>query len=268
MSIKLIALDLDGTLTNSRKIVTAHTREVLLKAGRAGVSIVLASGRPMLGVAPVAESMGLREVNSFVMAFNGGQIVNYHSGETINYANFNPGYIPEAVEFARHYGMPILTYSDSEIFSEGPADQWTHREEINNSIQLTFVEDLIRFVDFPIVKMMICGDPEALKLPEKEMAEHFDGRLDIYRAEPWFLELMPKGINKFAGVKMIADSLGLAPDEVMACGDADNDIPMLEYAGLGVAVANANERVKATADFISKSNDEDGVAFAVEKFVL
>lgn len=79
---------------------------------------------------------------------------------------------------------------------------------------------------------------------------------------------MPKGINKFAGVKMIADSLGLAPDEVMACGDADNDIPMLEYAGLGVAVANANERVKATADFISKSNDEDGVAFAVEKFVL
>lgn len=268
MSIKLIALDLDGTLTNDEKKITEHTKEVLLKAGEAGVSIALASGRPMLGISPIAEFLELGKVNSFVMAYNGGQIINYRTGDVVNYVNFNHDYIPEAVSYARHYGMPILTYSDSEIYTEGPVDQWAHHEEVNSSKMATVVDDLIRFVDFPIVKMMICGDPEALKIPEKEMAEHFEGRLDVYRAEPWFLELMPKGINKFAGVKMIADTLGLAPDEVMACGDANNDIPMLEYAGLGVAVANAKDSVKAVADFVSKSNNEDGVAFAVEKFVL
>ena len=268
MSIKLIALDLDGTLTNDQKIVTEHTKEILLKAGEAGVSIALASGRPMLGVAPIAESIGLDKVNSFVMAYNGGQIINYRSGEVVNYVNFHPDYIPEAVSCAREYGMPILTYSNTDIYTEGPLDEWAHREEINCGKDAIVVDDLTKSIDFPIVKMMIAADPEKLKIPEKEMAERFEGRLDIYRAEKWFLELMPKGINKFAGVKMIADYLGLAPDEVMACGDANNDIPMLEYAGLGVAVANASEQVKAIANFISRSNNEDGVAYAVEKYVL
>ncbi|MDO5444543.1 MAG: Cof-type HAD-IIB family hydrolase [Eubacteriales bacterium] len=268
MSIKLIALDLDGTLTNDEKKVTEHTKEVLLAAGKKGVSIALASGRPMLGVSPIAEFLELNSVNSFVMAFNGGQIVNYRTGEVINYVNFNHDYIPEAVSCARRYGMPILTYSDTEIFTEGPLDQWANKEVKNCNKSATLVADLVKTIEFPIVKMMICGDPEKLAVTEKEIAASFEGRLDIYRAEPWFLEMMPKGINKFAGVKMIADSMGLQPEEVMACGDANNDIPMLEYAGLGVAVANASDQVKAIANFISTSNNEDGVAVAVEKFVL
>lgn len=268
MAIKLIALDLDGTLTNSRKEVTAHTKDVLRQAAAKGAVVVLASGRPMLGIAPIADFLELDKVGGIVMAYNGGHIVDWKTKEVINLVTFNHEYIPEALTFSRRYNIPILTYSETEILTEGPLTRWSHREETNCGKPITLVDDLVSYVDFPIVKMMFAGDPEELKVPEREVAAYFDGRLDVYRAEPHFLELMPKGINKAAGIAMIADYLGVKPDEVMACGDANNDIPMLEYAGLGVAVANAGDAAKAAAQFVSKSNDEDGVAYAVEKFVL
>ena len=268
MTIKMIALDLDGTLTNSRKEITEHTKDVLQQAALKGAVIVLATGRPMLGVAPLADFLELDRVGGVVMAYNGGHIVDYKTKEIIDFVTFNRDYIPEALAFSYKYNMPLLTYSETEILTEGPLDQWSHKEEVNCSKTITQVKDLFSYVDFPIVKMMMAGDPEALKVPEKEVAAHFEGRLDIYRAEPHFLELMPKGINKSAGIAKIAEYLGVKREEVMACGDANNDIPMLEYAGLSVAVANASESVKAVSDFVSRSNDEDGVAYAVKKFVL
>ena len=268
MAIKMIALDLDGTLTNSKKEVTEHTKDVLQQAARKGAVIVLASGRPMLGITPIADFLELDKVGGIIMAYNGGHIVDYKTKEIIDFVTFNHDYIPEALEFSRKYNMPLITYSETEILTEGPLDQWSHREEVNCSKTITQVKDLFSYVDFPIVKTMIAGDPEALKLPEKEIAAHFEGRLDVYRAEPHFLELMPKGINKSAGIVKIADYLGVKREEVMACGDANNDIPMLEYAGLSVAVANASDSAKAVSKFVSRSNDEDGVAYAVEKFVL
>ena len=264
----MIALDLDGTLTTSKKEVTEHTKDILQQAAQKGAVIVLASGRPTLGVAPIADFLELDKVGGIVMAYNGGHIFDYKTKEIINLVTFNHDYIPEALEFSYKYNMPLITYSETEILTEGPLDEWSHREEINCATTITKVSDLPSYVDFPIVKMMLAGDPEALKAPEKEIAAHFEGRLDVYRAEAHFLELMPKGINKSAGVAKIAEYLGIQREEVMACGDANNDIPMLEYAGLSIAMANASDSAKAAADFISRSNDEDGVAYAVEKFVL
>lgn len=268
MSVKLIALDLDGTLTNDEKKISEHTRETLHKAAEHGAVVVLASGRPVLGITPLAEVLDLKTIGGYIMAFNGGKILDCRSDEVISTVLFDPEYIPEAVAYSRKTGIPILTYSDTEILSEGPVDRWAHREEINCAKDITLVESLSDFVDFPIVKMMLAGDPEKLKKPEAELAEQFEGRLDIYRAEPHFLELMPKGINKAEGLRILTEHMGITPDEVMACGDANNDIPMLEFAGIGVAVANGSEAVRKAADFVSKSNNEDGVAYAVEKFVL
>ena len=268
MAIKMIALDLDGTLTNSRKEVTEHTKDVLQQAARKGAAVALASGRPMLGVTRIADFLELDKVGGIVMAYNGGYIIDWKTKKVINLVTFNRKYIPEALQISYKYNMPLITYSDTEILTEGPLDEWSHKEEINCATTITQVRDLYSYVDFPIVKMMLAGEPEALKAPEKEIAEQFEGRLDVYRADPHFLELMPKGINKSAGVAKIAEYLGVKQEEVMACGDANNDIPMLEYAGLSVAVANASESAKAVSKFISLSNDEDGVAYAVEKFVL
>lgn len=101
---------------------------------------------------------------------------------------------------------------------------------------------------------------------EKELQTLFHDELSIYRSEPYYLEILPPGIDKKNGIKFIADSLSIQVENIIACGDGYNDISMIGYAGLGIAMANANTEVKAAADYITLSNDEDGVAHAVKKF--
>ena len=103
---------------------------------------------------------------------------------------------------------------------------------------------------------------------EPQMQAHFAGRIDVYHSEPYFLEAMPLGCTKATALEMLLDKLGLSRENLMVCGDSGNDLAMIRFAGLGVAMGNADEDVKAQADFVSTSNDEDGVAVAIEKFVL
>ena len=268
MAIKLIALDLDGTFTNDDKQITDFSRDILKKAAEKGVAVALASGRPVLGITPVADYLNLKNYKSFIMAFNGGQIIDYQSGETVYQVEFKHEYIPEAVKFSKKYNLPLITYNDTEILSEGPLNDWARHEEHNCNQKIKIIDSFDKYIDFPIVKMLMAGDPVELNAPEADIAEHFKGRLDIYRAANYFLELMPKGINKAQGLEVIANYMGITRDEIMACGDADNDVTMMQYAGLGVAVSNATEKTLAAADYITQSNNDDGVAHAIEKFIL
>ena len=271
MDIRMIALDLDGTLTDDRKQISVHTIETLHKASEKGVRIVIASGRPMLGILPVAEQIGLFEMGGMIVAFNGGHIFDCKTGEDVYRAVFPKEYIREACGFAKKNGMSIISYDSEQIITEGPVDEWVGHEVYNTGAKVKIVPDLPAYIEeirYPIVKMLICADPVALGPVEAEMAKHYEGTLDIYRAEPYFLEVMPKGINKAAGLRMLMEKTGISREQLMACGDANNDLPMLREALLSVAVGNASDDVKRNAAFVSKSNNEDGVAYAIEKFVL
>ena len=103
---------------------------------------------------------------------------------------------------------------------------------------------------------------------EKEMYEHLKDRMGVFRSEPYFLELVPKGIDKAQSLAVLLKEIGLTREEMIAIGDGFNDLSMIQYAGLGIAMANAQEVVKENADFITLSNEEDGVAYAAEKFIL
>lgn len=265
---KLIALDLDGTLTNDKKEVTPYTREILHKAAAQGASIALVSGRPTLGINHVAKALSLEDIGGYILAYNGGHILDCRTGEDIYKAQFPREYIKEAVAIAREYNVAIVSYDDEGIVTEGPMDKYVEHESYNNGIPAKKVDDLVSYLDYPIVKMVMCGDPELIAKLEPMMAERFKGRLDIYRAESIYLEVMPLGIKKSAGLQMLMDILHIDRTELIACGDANNDLPMMELAGLSVAVENAYDNVKAAADFITKSNNDDGVAYAVKKFVL
>ena len=268
MAVRLIALDLDGTLTTDKKEITAYTKHVLAQAAEKGVRIALASGRPTLGILPVARELGLDRTGGYIIAYNGGHILDLGKGTDVFRASFPQEYIRQAAEYAARNGVAIISYDEESILTEGPVDEYVMHEVTNTGAQVRLVPDLPAHLTFPIVKMLICGNPDVLAAVEGPMAEYFRGRLDIYRAEPWFLEVMPRGINKAQGLKMLADYLGLTRDEVMACGDAHNDIPMLRQAPYSIAMANAVEGTKREAAFITKSNNEDGVAYAIRKFVL
>ncbi len=271
MDIKLIALDLDGTLTDDEKKISPYTIEILHKASNRGARIALASGRPLLGILPVAKEIGLFEMGGMIVAFNGGHIFDCKTGKDVYRAVFPKEYIREVCDYAKQNGVAIISYDSEQIITEGPVDEWVGHEVYNTGASVKIVPDLPGYIEeirYPIVKMLICADPDALVPIERELAQKYEGKLDIYRAEPYFLEVMPKGINKAAGLRMLMESMDITRDQLMACGDANNDLPMMREALLSVAVGNASDDVKKHAAFVSKSNNEDGVAYAIKKFVL
>lgn len=265
---KLIALDLDGTLTNDAKEVTPYTKQVLHEAVKKGASIALVSGRPTIGIRRVEQELELDRIGGYILAYNGGHILDCKTGEDIYKVQFPRDCMEEAIGFARKNNVAMVSYDETGIVTEGPMDKYVEHESFNNGIPAKKVEDLAAYLSYPFVKMVMCGDPAKISELEPIMAEHFRGRLDIYKAESIYLEVMPLGIKKSAGLQKLMDVLGIDRSELIACGDANNDLPMMEIAGLSVAMENAYENVKQVADYVTKSNNDDGVAYAIKKFVL
>lgn len=265
---KVIVLDLDGTLTNSRKQITDRTREALWQAQDRGAKVVLASGRPTYGIAPVADALRLGERGGYILAYNGGEIIDWRTREVL-YANvLSPDVLPYMYRSAKENGFAIVTYRDDLVITEMPDDEYVQKEAILNVMRTHRVDNFLEAIDFPVPKCLVVGEPDRLQVLERQMAEALSKTNEVYRSEPYFLELVPKGIDKARSLEVLLDRLGLTPAEMIACGDGFNDLSMIRYAGLGVAMANAQPVVREAADFITLSNDEDGVAHVIERFML
>jgi Cof subfamily protein (haloacid dehalogenase superfamily) len=261
-------LDLDGTLTNKKKEITPHTLQVLKEAQQKGLKIVLASGRPTYGIVPLAEQLELKHFGGYIMAFNGGLILDCATGETI-YQNFlDPSVYPYLYEKGNTKDFKILSYKDEYIVSEDIANEYVAYEARLNKMPLMQVENFLDVITFPEPKCLIVGNPEILKDLEVEMREKLQNCMSVYRSEPFFLELLPLGIDKAKCLEKLLERMQIDRKNVIACGDGFNDLSMIEFAGLGVAMANAQQVVKNAADYITLSNEEDGVAAVVEKFFL
>ena len=127
--------------------------------------------------------------------------------------------------------------------------------------------DFVSYVDFPINKLLIPGEPAVLEEMIPVLKEKYHSLLNISRSEPYFLEIMPQNIDKAYSLQKLLSSIGLTADSMICCGDGYNDVSMIEYAGLGVAMENAQPIVKDTADFITKSNDDDGILYVINQFL-
>ena len=135
-------------------------------------------------------------------------------------------------------------------------------------MEIKKVDNFLDAVRHPIAKCLIVGEPTRLAVLEKEMYEHLKDRMGVFRSEPYFLELVPKGIDKAMSLSVLLSKLGITQAETIAMGDGFNDLSMIRFAGLGIAMANAQLVVRENADFVTRSNDEDGVAYAIGKFIL
>ena len=268
MQYHVLALDLDGTLTNRDKVVTPRTRAALLAAAARGVRIVLASGRPTVGIEPLAQELALARSGGRILSYNGGKIVDCAAGAVLVQHAFPPELIAPVCAFAHENGVQALTYDDRGVLAENAADPYVQEEARINRIPVNTVPELAAAVHFPVNKFLLVGDPARMPEVEEKMQQRFAGRLSIYRSQPFFIETMPLGVEKAASLRLLLERYGLGPQNLMACGDGWNDLPMLALAGLGVAMGNAVPEVKAAADFVTADNDHDGVGLAVEKFLL
>lgn len=268
MKYKLLVLDLDGTLTNTRKEVTEHTRTTLIKAQEQGLKIVLASGRPTYGIAPLANLLQLDKYEGYVLSYNGGEIIDWKTGELLYKNLLDPEVLPYLYQCANDNHFAIVTYDGEYVLTEYPDDEYVLKEALLNIMKIKKVDNFLKAVQHPIAKCLIVGEPTRLAVLEKEMYNHLQDRMGVFRSEPYFLELVPKGIDKAQSLAVLLKEIGMTKDEMIAVGDGFNDLSMIKYAGLGVAMSNAQEVVKENADFITLSNEEDGVAHVVEKFIL
>ncbi|MGN1267171.1 MAG: Cof-type HAD-IIB family hydrolase [Dorea sp.] len=268
MDYQLLALDLDGTLTNSKKEITKPTFDALIDIQKAGKKVVLASGRPINGVIPLAKKLHLDEYGSYILSFNGGRITDCRTWEPIYNAFLPANVVKPVFDIAKKYtGIDILSYTATEILSGLEVNQYTELEANINKIPIIRLDDFASQVTEPGNKLLITGDPKVIELVQAELIEYFGSSLSIYCSDPFFLEIVPPGVNKASSILKLLDILSLTPAQVIGCGDGYNDIAMIRTAGLGVAMANAQPAVKESADYITKSNDEDGVLHVIDTFM-
>ena len=263
---RAIALDLDGTLTNHEKVVTPKTREALLQAASQGAVIILASGRPTYGIEPVAECLELNQRGGYILSYNGGNIVNAQTGEKL-FSQFLPDEVrPELYAYAKEHDHALLGYAGNEIITEMPDDQYVKEESRINKMNIRKVDNLFEALEPHPTRLLMTGAPTLMLKAEEDLVEKLGDRMDIFRSAPFFLELVPKGIDKAKSLTRLLAKINLTPADLIAFGDGYNDLSMLKLAGMGVAMENAAPEVRAEADYVTLSNEEDGVAAALEHF--
>lgn len=269
MKYKLLVLDVDGTLLNDKKEITPRTLAALLKVQQMGVHIVLASGRPTFGVMPLAKALELDHYGGFILSYNGGEIFNVQTGELLYEKRINPEMIGYLEKKAKKNDFAIFTYHQDYIITDKPDNKHILQEAALNKMRVIKADHFAEAIDFSPCKCMLVGDDqEALTSLENHWTKRLNGVLDVFCSEPWFLEVVPQFINKGNTLGVLMEKLSILPEEVVAIGDGVCDFTMLQLAGLGIAMGNAQDSVKVCADFVTAGNNEEGVALAVENTIL
>lgn len=268
MAYTVLALDLDGTLTNSKKQVTSRSKEAIQAASDRGVCIVLASGRPVLGIAPIAKELDLFGKNAYMLAYNGAQLVSCETGRVVWERTVSLQAIQSTFAYARSQHLAALAYDEVGVITEMSEDRYVFQEAFNNAIPIRSVDDLAEEIKTPQPKVMIVGDPLRLQVAQKELQTALGNLADVSFSEPYFMEITAKGVQKASSLDVLLELLKTSREHLMVIGDGLNDIPMLDIASMAVVMDNASEDVKAHAKDITTSNDEEGVALAIEKHIL
>ncbi|OSN08020.1 sugar-phosphatase [Lonsdalea iberica] len=269
MTIKLIAIDMDGTLLNPQNVVSPAVKAAIAAARDKGVHVVLATGRPYIGVKRYLEELGLYQDDHFCITNNGALVQKAASGECVAETTLNFDDYLYCEKLARDLNVHFHALDFNYVYTANKdIGRYTVHEAFLTGMPLRYraVEEMDRSLHFP--KLMMIDEPSLLDEAIKKVPAEVFERYTIMKSADFYLEILNKRVNKGTGVKMLAEHLNLGRDEIMSLGDQENDLAMLDYAGLGVAMGNAIEKVKAASQFVTKTNQEDGVAYAIEKFVL
>ena len=269
MKYKLIVLDVDGTLITEEQTISQRTRATLLKVQQMGLRVVLATGRPTHGVMPLARALELDKNGGFVLSYNGAQIIHMPTDERVFERRIDPEFMAYLERGARKRGFTILTYREDRILTSDASNLHVQREAELNKMRVEEVADFAAAVDFEPCKVMLVSDDEAALLAlEEHWRRRLAGTLDVLRSEDYFLEVVPESVDKANTLSVLLEKEGIDRADVLAIGNGVRDVPMLQLVGLGVAMGNAQDSVKACADVVTLTNAEDGVAVALEKAIL
>ncbi len=260
MAYRLAAVDLDDTLLTSERAINGCAKESLLKAAQLGIKIVLCTGRTKKGAQRYYDELGL---DTLLITTGGARI--YDGGNAVFAKNVDPGTAKKLLEYAYGNGIYANVYMDGELVYR-ERNGFTDMYESRYGHRGVLVPDLLeREIITPKVLFFVTAEKMAAV---REAMEREFPMVSAVRSHPDFLEFSHPEVNKGAALKFVAERYGIKRDEVIAFGDTEIDIPMLKYAGLGVAVENGDAAAKEAADIVCASNDDGGIADVIDKYIL
>lgn len=276
-NIKVIIMDVDGTLTNSKKVIPEKTKDSLIKAQKSGAILILASGRPTSGLIDFARELKMDKNHGILVSFNGSKVVDCQTKKVLFNETMS---IEQGQAVLRHMKKfdvkPMIDKDDYMYVNDVFNNQITYDGKLINIIQyesrggkfkLCEKDDLSAFADYPLNKILTAGDPEYLQSHYKEMMKPFKSTLSCMFTAPFYFEFTANGIDKAKALDTVLIPIGYKREEMIAFGDGHNDVSMLKYAGIGVAMANAVDDLKAAADEVTLSNEENGIAYTLSKYL-
>lgn len=269
MKQKILAMDLDGTLTNSKKEITPQTKQAIRAVQKQGHLVVLASGRPTPGAQAVADQLELYHYGGYLLSYNGARVMDCMTGELLFQETMPKDVVPQIFAMAEDLGIGMMTYQKDEIVAGSRVDEYMELEAGINGLEIHSYQDPAGQLKHAVNKCLGTASPSIAESIEKKYADLFGKRINVGRSEPFFIELTPIGVDKAASLERLRNFLGFAREDIIACGDGFNDKCMVQYAGLGIAMANAQNVVKEAADYVTRrTNDENGIVEVIEKFIL
>jgi hypothetical protein len=261
--IKLIALDLDDTLLRNDLQISPRAKTAIRSAVERGVAVTLATGRMFASAIPFAQELGL----DLPLITYQGALVKYADGRVVYHRPIPLEIARELVDFILPYGYHLNVYLNDELFMQEDSPEGQRYAAIAK-VPVHLVSDLRNIIAIEPTKLVIIAKEPQLDALAEDLNLRFGNRINITKSKPYFLELAHPQATKGKALATLAESLNIGAHEVMAVGDSPNDLDMIRYAGFGVAMGNAVEEVKKCARYITRSNDDDGVAEVIEKFVL
>lgn len=277
MSIRVIVMDVDGTMTNHKKEITPKTKAALKKAQESGVKIILASGRPDSGLSDFAIELEMGRHHGLLVSFNGSRVTDCQTGEVLFNETMTVEQGKAVLEHMKGFNVRPMIDKENYMYVNDVYDCMIKNgeQEINiiqyesrgGKYKLCEMDDLAAFVDYPLNKILTAGDSIYLKEHYREMMEPFKDTLNCMFTAPFYFEFTAQGIDKAKALEAVLSPMGYMQDEIIAFGDGQNDKTMIQYAGIGVAMDNAVEELKEVADEITLSNEDDGIAVSLYKHI-
>ncbi len=262
-NVALVATDFDRTLIAEDAVLRPRTLAVLGAARRAGLHVVVVTGRMFRSVRPYLVQAGLDDP---VVCYQGAVVADPATGDFLRHVPIPVEAAKEAIAAVQAEGFPLNCYVHDVLYVAEVTPAARAYADFQH-LTIHEVGDLTSWLAEPPTKLVVAGDPAALDELEVRMKARFGGRLYISKSLPYFLELAHPDVTKAAGLDFLASRLDVARQRTVAFGDGENDVELLEWAGFGIAVANAHERVLAVADFVCPPAEEEGVAQVLEAFL-
>jgi len=261
--IEAVACDLDRTLIGEDALLPSRTRAAIAATRNAGIHVVLVTGRMFQSVRRYALEAGIDDP---VVCYQGAVVAEPESGRWLRHEPIPLELARETIAALNDEGFGLNCYVGDELYVAEVTPE-ARRYADFQQLELHPVGDLRKWLEEPPTKLVVIDDPEVLDELKQRMIARFDGRLYISKSLPYFLEFASPEVTKAAGLDFLSEHLGFARERTVAFGDGENDIELVDWASYGVAVENADDRVKEVADLVCPSVDEEGVAQVLEAYL-